>query len=217
MLNQTQTELLKQKTKIAENKEQLQNSKRKLQNESKKRKQVLSSLEQNIRTKSGELEKLKADQKRLEKLLVEVEQAIANLPLPADSTPFKQQKSKLRWPGRGKVIQRFRSRIAQGKLKSQGIRIALKDDAPVHAVHYGQVIFSDWLRGFGLLIILDHGHGYMSLYGNNKSLVKDVGEWVHSGDTIAYSGNSGGLSTSSLYFEIRRKGTPQNPLKWLTR
>jgi septal ring factor EnvC (AmiA/AmiB activator) len=84
----------------------------------------------------------------------------------------------------------------------------------VRAISHGRIAFSDWLRGFGLLTIIDHGNGYMSLYGGNQSLYKEVGDWVESGEVIASVGNSGGRKDSALYFEIRHDGKPVNPLKW---
>ena len=158
---------------------------------------------------------MKANQARLEALLLEVERAISELELPDESSPFKAQKAKLPWPARGKVVESYGSRLAQGKLRSNGIRISANLNAEVKAVHYGRVVFSDWLRGFGLIIIIDHGEGYLSLYGNNNSLLLDVGDWASPGETIAYAGNSGGRNQSSLYFEIRRNGKPLNPKKWL--
>jgi septal ring factor EnvC (AmiA/AmiB activator) len=107
--------------------------------------------------------------------------------------------------------------VAQGKLKSNGIRIATKEDGFVKSVHDGRVIFSDWLRGFGLLLIIDHGDDYMSLYGNNKTLLKETGDWITGGEVIAHTRSSGSSKESGLYFEIRYKGKPKNPLKWLKR
>lgn len=211
----TERSILKQQTLLAQNRQALQESKTSLTRESQQRKRVLVKLEGSIKSKSQELEKLKADQGRLESLLREVEQAIANISLPDDAAPFATQKSKLPWPARGKLRERFGSRIAQGKLKSRGIRIVTGNSESVQAVHYGRVVFSDWLRGFGLLLIIDHGDGYMTLYGNNQSLVKETGDWVSGGDIISYSGNSGGAGESGLYFEIRRHGKPLNPTKWL--
>lgn len=214
-LEATEQRILEQQSKLARNKSALQSKKLAVNKEAAQRKQLLRKLERNIASKSQELQKLKNDQNRLEGLLKELEQAIANIPLPSDSTPFRLQRGKLMWPLRGRIKQRFGSRIAQGKLKSRGIHIASQSNRPVKSVHYGQVVFSDWIRGFGLLLIIDHGDGYMSLYGNNNSLEKAPGEWVSAGETIAYSGNSGGLSSNGLYFEIRRHGKPINPVKWL--
>jgi len=193
----------------------LETNRRKLEAQQSQRRIVLAKLEAKIKNNSQRLIKMRADQKRLEDLLQELEIAIANIPLPLDASPFKQQKSQLPWPSHGKVMARFGSRLAQNKLKLQGIRISTKENAPVTAIHYGRVIFSNWIRGFGLLIIIDHGDKYMSLYGNNKSLVKEPGDWVRAGEIIAYSSASNKNEESALYFEIRKNGKPQNPLKWL--
>jgi septal ring factor EnvC (AmiA/AmiB activator) len=214
-LDKTKRRILEQQAQISRNKDTLRKTESKLKSESIKRKKVLAKLEQSIASESKRLQKLKDDQARLEALLHEVEQAIANLSLPSDSAPFGKQKAKLPWPTHGKVRERFGSRIAQGKLRSNGIKIATRANAAVQAVHYGHVVFSDWLRGFGLLLIIDHGEGYMSLYGNNKSLLKEAGDWVSAGEQISYAGDSGGASESGLYFEIRRHGKPLNPSKWL--
>lgn len=216
-LESTQATILRRQTEINAARDTLENKRKLLEQQSAQRKLTLAKVEKTIQTKSSELEQLKQNQARLETLLREVEKSISELQLPSESTPFRKQKSKLPWPTRGKVIERFGSRQAQGKLRSNGIRIAAREDAEVAAVHYGHVVFSDWLRGFGLLIIIDHGDGYLSLYGNNESLVREAGDWVRPGEILAYAGNSGGRSQASLYFEIRKDGKPQNPLRWLKR
>ena len=96
-------------------------------------------------------------------------------------------------------------------------RSAARDDAgmPVRAVYYGRVAFSDWLPGLGLLVIVDHGDGYMSLYGNNEALLKESGEWVEPGEALAQVGDSGGLAEPALYFEIRHNGEPVDPRQWV--
>lgn len=214
-IEQTKSDILIRKKELNEHRLELETHHQALVQSQKSRKKVLAKLEASIENESARLKKLKADQTRLEKLLAEVERAIANLELPSDAAPFSKQKNKLPWPARGKVLQRYGSRIAQGKLKSNGINIALKEDQEVKAVHSGRVVFSDWIRGFGLLLIIDHGEGYMSLYGNNKSLIKDTGDWVRAGETMAYAMDSSGKNESGLYFEIRRHGKPLNPRHWL--
>jgi murein hydrolase activator len=92
--------------------------------------------------------------------------------------------------------------------------IAAPEGREVRAIHHGRVAFADWLRGFGLLLIIDHGDGYMSLYGHNQSLFKETGEWVEPGEVIAQVGNSGGRARSGIYFGIRHNGAPENPIKW---
>jgi septal ring factor EnvC (AmiA/AmiB activator) len=214
-IEETRSAMLTQKKHLSEQRTRQENNYNKLKKEQKQRKKVLNQLNARIQNNSQRLEKLKADQKRLENLLVELETAIANIPLPNDAVPFHEQKTKLPWPSHGKVIGRFGSRIAQGKLKRNGILIATKEDQAVKSIHYGRVIFSNWIRGFGLLIIIDHGNNYMSLYGGNKSLTKETGEWVRAGEIIAYSTQSITKNESGLYFEIRKNGKPQNPNYWL--
>jgi len=214
-LEDTQTKALRRQNALSQEKQTLEENRTLLKEQNAKRKLTLQLLTKNINDKSQQLTQLKENQQRLEALLLQVEKSISELELPSESSPFSGRKSKLPWPSRGKVIERFGSRLAQGKLHSNGIRIAAKEDTEVVAVHYGRVVFSDWLRGFGLLIIIDHGEGFLSLYGNNKSLLREVGDWVRPGEGISHAGNSGGLNRPSLYFEIRKNGKPQNPLRWL--
>ena len=214
-LKATETQALKQQTKLNKNRHSLETERKNLRQNRKQRKKVLAKLDSNIKSNAQRLKKMKADQRRLKTLLSELERTVTSIPTPADATPFKQQKHKLPWPSRGRVTARFGSRIAQGKLKLNGIRIATKENSAVTAIHHGRVIFSNWIRGFGLLTIIDHGDNYMSLYGNNKSLVKDTGDWVSAGETIAYSNESSTKNESGLYFEIRKNGKPLNPSHWL--
>ena len=214
-LKATETNILAQQTKLNRNRHSLETDRKSLRQNRKQRKKVLAKLSNNIKNNAQRLKKMKADQSRLKKLLSELERTIANIPTPENATPFKQQKHKLPWPSRGRVTARFGSRIAQGKLKLNGIRIATQENSKVTAIHHGRVIFSNWIRGFGLLTIIDHGDNYMSLYGNNKSLVKDTGDWVTAGEIIAYANESNTKNESGLYFEIRKNGKPLNPSYWL--
>jgi len=214
-LEKTQNTILRRQADLNSAQEELREKRKKLETQTLNRKNTLTKLRSQIKNKSAELSQLKTDQTQLEKLLREVEKAVSELALPDASTPFSSQKRKLPWPARGRVIERFGAQLVKGKLRSNGIRIATKDNTEVKSVHYGRVVFSDWLRGFGLLIIVDHGDSFMSLYGNNKTLLRETGDWVLPGEILAYSGNSGGKNQSSLYFEIRKNGKPQNPIKWL--
>lgn len=216
-LSETRTAIDKENEILIKSRSQLVSSKSELKQSQRSRKRTLTKLSASIQGKSKELDKLTKDQARLETLLKEVEKAIANLQLPEDSRPFSQLKSKLPWPTRGKVTEHYGSRLAGGKLRRNGLVIETKASTQVNAIHYGRVVFSDWIRGFGLMTIVDHSGGYLSIYAHNKSLLKDIGDWVHTGETIAYSGNSGGRQKIGLYFEIRKNGKPQNPLKWLKR
>jgi septal ring factor EnvC (AmiA/AmiB activator) len=131
-----------------------------------------------------------------------------------DIPPFNSLKGKLDWPLKGKLSTRFGSRKQGGKLKWQGVIINAELGVDVQAVSGGQVVFADWFRNLGLLIIIDHGDGYMSLYGYNQSLLKKTGDWVLPGEIISLAGDSGGQLRSGVYFEIRNNGTPVNPARW---
>lgn len=179
------------------------------------RQQVLAGLDLQIRSKGERLEALLADQKQLQQLLQELaEEAVAREGEQANLQAFSQMRGKLPWPTQGRISARFGSKRQEGSLKWQGVLIDSREGNEVQAISHGRVAFSDWLRGFGLLTIIDHGDGYMSLYGGNQSLYKEVGDWVNAGEVIASVGNSGGRQRHALYFEIRHNGKPTNPLKW---
>ncbi|MCK7546491.1 peptidoglycan DD-metalloendopeptidase family protein [Marinobacter koreensis] len=206
----TQDQLKQTEQQLAERQKQLAGSR-------KEREQTLAALKADIRNKRSEREDLEADRKRLERLLNEVQQAIANIPSPNESQPFKSLRRKLPWPANGKVISGFGDHYADGKLRRNGLLIGTKAEAPIKAVHYGRVVFANWLRGFGLLTIIDHGDGYMTLYGHSSSLFTSPGDWVNAGETIALAGRTGGADTPELYFEIRHNGKPDNPRRWLAK
>lgn len=179
------------------------------------RKANLNRLNKEVQSQSSQLEKFLADRARLEELVNRVSEYIGDVEInPVGNIDFAKLKGQLPWPAKGKVINRFGSRRVD-KLKWQGIRISGSSGEDIQAVHGGRVIFSDYLRGHGLLIILDHGSGFMTLYAHNQALYKDLGEWVSSGEQIASLGNSGGQKQAALYFELRRNGQPTNPLQWL--
>jgi septal ring factor EnvC (AmiA/AmiB activator) len=207
---------IKQKTKSLEQQTKQQESRQlELSQNLKTKQQLLSKLEQDIKNNTQRLQKMKADQTRLESLLEELETSLINMALPSDSAPFSQQKSKLPWPSHGKVVAEYGSSVANGKLTLNGIRFATKDNEAVSSIYSGRVIFANWIRGFGLLLIIDHGDQFMSLYGNNKSLNKETGDWVRAGETIAISSESTTSQETGLYFEIRKQGKPLNPRQWL--
>lgn len=132
--------------------------------------------------------------------------------------PFAQAKGKLPWPVNGRLVARYGSpRGDDSRAKWDGVLIGASAGSQVHAVHGGRVVFADWLRGAGLLVILDHGNGYLSLYGHNQSLLKDAGDVVKAGDAIATVGTSGGQDTPALYFAIRQQGRPSDPAQWCRR
>ena len=216
-LKDTQAEVLASRARLNSIHESLAARQQQLEEKKQQRRQTLAVLKTDIGERQSERASLLADRARLESLLKEVEEAIASIPTPNETRPFKALRAKLPWPAHGKVTRRFGESLAQGKLTHNGLLITTQGETEVTAVHYGRVVFANWLRGFGLMTIIDHGDGYMSLYGNNSSLLAGAGDWVKAGETIAITGQSGGNERSGVYFEIRYRGKPQNPQKWLAR
>lgn len=202
--------------------ERLQNLRQRLEiqqqgllNAQEQRKQVLAKLDLSLRDKDQRLSKLSESQEELQRLLRAVQETLADLPANVgDTTPFAKRKGKLNWPTQGKVVRSFRSKREDSNLRWNGVIIRTANGAPVKSVHRGRVVFSDWLRGFGLLTIVDHGDSYYTLYGHNESLLTEPGDWVEVGQLIAYTGNSGGQDKPGLYFEVRKDGEPINPSQW---
>lgn len=208
--------------------------KNQLEAEKLKRVEILATLSQEISHQQKKIDELKQGEKRLSVLIKKLNKQIAkqkensrqsvnrgimrNDQLPDFSTrktAFVNLKGKLRLPVRGEIMNRFGSSREGGGVKWQGLFIRSPEGSEVKAIADGQVIFADWLRGFGNLMILNHGNNYMSLYGNNEAIYKRVGNQVRSGDTIAAVGNSGGNPESGLYFELRHQGKPFNPITWV--
>ena len=183
-----------------------------------KRKQLLTRLEQEISNQEKNLSELEGSRNRIEKLLKSLGELLADIPRsPSDSRPFKQQKGKLPWPASGPFLATYGEPRKQGGLKWNGVLISTAHGTPVRAVSHGRIAFADWLQGFGFITIIDHGEGYMSLYGHNETLIKQAGDWVNSGEVIATSGDSGGQPMPGVYFEIRSRGKPVNPGGWCSR
>ena len=183
----------------------------------KQREQDLKNLNASIASKDQRLEKLRLDQEELERLLEVIEQAIAALEVPQEYQDFTSFKGQMPWPVAGKPNNRYGGRRSDSQQRWQGLVIPSDEGGNVTAIHHGRVVFADWFRGSGLLIIVDHGEGYMSLYARNQALLREVGEWVSAGAPIATVGNSGGQRETALYFEIRHNGKPINPGPWLGR
>ncbi len=180
-----------------------------------RREELLVALEQRISSRAGELSRLKRDEKRLQRLLRDLREYLADLPADMGSgASFGKMRGRLALPVSAPIAARFGERKGGGGSSWQGILLNAAEGQTVRAVFRGRVAFADWLRGFGLLLILDHGDGYMSLYSHNQVLLKQVGDWVEMSEPIARVGNSGGLPRSGLYFEIRHNGKPRNPLRW---
>lgn len=180
------------------------------------RRQVLAHLSVTLENQEQELARRQQDKRHLESLLNTVQGAFRDFPMPDASEPFGARQGHLPWPvNNGQIAHAYGSSRGVGSLKWQGVVINAAEGEPVRAVAAGRVVFAGWLRNYGQLLILQHGDGYMSLYGYNRSLHKDTGDWVESGETIASVGDSGGQQDSGLYFEIRRQGNPLDPRPWL--
>jgi septal ring factor EnvC (AmiA/AmiB activator) len=231
-LNDETANALKSLTELKQKQEQ---ERRELQTQKNERNKVLKQLSAKISSQRGEISKLKRDEKRLSQLVERLARIIPktvpskrsnkrssepvarneNLPTNAfDGGNFAALKGKLNLPVRGDIANRFGESREDTGVSWKGLFIKSSEGNDVKSIASGRVVFADWLRGFGNLLIVDHGDGYMSLYGNNQSLLKRVGETVSGGDTIASVGNSGGNETSGLYFELRHRSKPLDPLGW---
>ncbi len=182
-----------------------------------KRTRAVGAIDAQIKSQGGELKRLESQARGLEKLVTELRKALDNPPV-AKKAPFEPLRGKLPWPvPQGKVLARFGQPRAGGSLRWQGMLIGTERGARVRAPFEGRVAYADWLPGMGLMIVLDHGGGYLSLYGHNDQLFRKVGEAVAAGDVIGSVGDSGGSDQAALYFEVRRGRQPVNPEIWLQR
>jgi len=195
--------------------QKLENQKNLLNKNSSQRKTIIASLDQQLQKQGGALGKLKVGAKALESLINSIEDILIESPEPRfDNKPFAELRGQLAWPVKGKIKKLFGRQKQLSELRWQGVLIEAPVGRHVRAISSGRIAFADWLRGLGNIIIIDHGNSYLSLYGHNESLFKSAGEWVDAGDIIGSIGISGGQKKPSLYFEIRKKGKPQNPTRW---
>jgi len=186
-----------------------------LETDSQQRSRLVASLNQQLQGKTSSLNRMLEDELQLQRLLNGIEKVMPDvLSMKKSKQAFRSLKGKLTWPAAGSIQRLYGRKRGDSKASWNGIVIKAKEGKQVHAVSHGRVAYADWLRGYGLLLIIDHGNGYMSLYGHNQSLFKETGDWVETGDAIATIGNSGGHTHSGLYFEIRHKGKPTNPINW---
>jgi septal ring factor EnvC (AmiA/AmiB activator) len=182
-----------------------------------KRTQAVAAIESQIKTRGGEIKRLESQARSLEKLIADLRKALESVPV-AKQAPFEPLRGKLPWPvQQGKVLARFGQPRAGGSLKWQGMLIGTDRGARVRAPFAGRVAYADWLPGMGLMIVLDHGGGYLSLYGHNEEVFRKVGDPVAAGDVIGAVGDTGGHNQPALYFEVRRGREPVNPENWLQR
>ena len=173
---------------------------------------MMASLQAELADSGRALDSLRADEQRLEDLVLELGDILAAFPAGSEE-PFGNLKGRLAWPAPGRIDGAYGTLRNGGPLRWNGVLLAAEPGTPVRAVFHGRVAFSDWLPGLGLLMIVDHGDGYLSLYGHNEVLLRDSGEWVAPGDVLAQVGSAGGRS--GLYFELRHDGEPIDPNDWM--
>lgn len=174
----------------------------------------IARLQVYISDQGRQLQVLQRNEQEIETLVNQLHRQESIVKSFEEVPPFTSLKGKLKWPVTGKIGARYGNSRKGGKLKWQGVQIRAASGADVHAVSTGKVVFADWFRNLGLLIIIDHGNGYMSLYGHNERLLKKVGDWVLADESIAKVGDTGGQEHTNLYFEIRSSGMPVDPALW---
>lgn len=216
-LNTLKPRITYEQQNLKRNSKSLRQQQQAMKSEQQERKRTLQKLEATIANKDQQLKNREKDQKRLQHLIERVVRVAGDIEAPVNAKEITQLKGRLPWPTAGKIRHKYNSQRVAGKIRWQGLVIDAPADSPVKAIHHGRIVFSDYLRGHGLLIIVDHGHGMLSLYAHNKALYKTLGEWVNSGEILAAVGNSGGQSRAGLYFELRKNGAPTNPHRWLKR
>ncbi len=217
-LNDTKQQISQKTQSLSELSHTLREEKTKWVQNRNRRQVVLASLNKEINATGGSISSLQKNERELQQLIESLQDVLADIPQGiGQKAAFSKLKGTLPWPITGTLQSRFGQQRPNGGPKWQGVFIESKEGKNVRAISHGRIAFADWMRGYGLLVIIDHGHGYMSLYGHNQSLYKATGEWVQPGEVIAEVGDSGGQQTSGLYFEIRYKGKPINPRKWCSR
>jgi septal ring factor EnvC (AmiA/AmiB activator) len=182
------------------------------------RRDVVARLTEELNDQGRQLDRLQSDERDLKALISGLEQALADIPVEEDlqQARFAGLRGRLPWPAQGRIVKRFGA-PKLGSLVWDGVMISAPEGREVRAVHHGRVAFADWLRGFGLLLIVDHGNGYMTLYGHNQSLFKEAGDWVDENEPIALVGSSGGRERAGVYFGIRHQGRAVDPTRWCRR
>jgi septal ring factor EnvC (AmiA/AmiB activator) len=226
-LNAVSTAVREQRAELKSLRTEEAAQKKTLEKEQQARQRILVKVSHQLRQQRREINRLQRDENRLAQLVERLTKMLAqpksgslfrndNLPDSRfDGNPFDQLKGKLALPVKGEVTNRFGAPRPDSTVLWKGLFLRTSPGQAVKAIAAGRVVFADWLRGFGNLLIIDHGKGYMSLYGNNETLYKQVGDMLQGGDTVAAVGNSGGNEDSGLYFELRHESKPLDPMKWL--
>ena len=178
------------------------------------RRRQIAAIEQDIRGADRQIQRLVEEERRLTQVVAEVDAVAAEYPLRSE-VDFRVARGRLAWPVQGSLVNDYGETRVAGHLRWKGVMLGAPRGSTVRSVHQGRVVYADWLPGLGMLVIVDHGRGYMSLYGHNEAILAESGVEVAAGQPIARVGDSGGQRQSALYFEIRRDGDPVDPRPWM--
>jgi septal ring factor EnvC (AmiA/AmiB activator) len=214
-LRQTREQIASRQQTLDEENRALEEQLSALSRDRERRQSLIAGLQEEMDDRNDTLDSLQQDREQLEALIEEINRIIVDIPAPEEAVPFDAARGDMPWPVRGRPANHFGESYSDGNLQRQGIIIADEPGAPVRAIHQGRVVFADWLRGSGLLVVVDHGGGYISLYAHNGALDKRSGDWVNRGEPLATAGTSAGMNTPGVYFEIRHNGVPLDPANWL--
>lgn len=229
LLSRIRTDVQTQSVALEKLRDEESAQKEKLKQDQRSREQVLKQVSRQLTQQRREISRLQHDENRLANLVTKITEMLAkpkskslfrndNLPDNRfDGKPFEQLMGRLALPIKGEISNQFGSARPGSTVLWKGLFIKTSSGQTVKVVAAGRVVFADWLRGFGNLLIVDHGNAYMSLYGNNETLFKQVGDELRGGDIIATVGNTGGNADSGLYFELRHQSLPLDPLKWMAK
>jgi len=213
-LEQYQQQITAQKVSLEQEQAKLKAEQDTMVEQKQQRALVLTTLRDTIKAYQDENQILEADSERLNELLLQITQYLDDLPANlGENTSFARLKGQLNQPLTGDIIRSYRS-LRAGYSRWDGVVIGNEAGTEVSATAYGRVAFADWLRGYGLLIVIDHGDDYMTLYGHNETLLAEVGDWVQADQVIATAGNTGNIDPAGVYFEIRQAADPTNPVPW---
>lgn len=216
-LSEVVLETLATRKQLNASREDLEGRRLALERARQERQHTLAKIAADMEARGASLEQLEQDREQLESLLEEIEATVQELQIPENVQAFAKRRGTMPWPVSGRRSNSFGRPRNQGKMVWHGISIEAEAGSAVQAIHHGRVVYADWLRGSGLLLVIDHGDNYMSLYAHNETLLREVGEWVTAGAAISTVGDSGGRETPGLYFEIRHKGKPVDPAAWCQR
>ncbi|MGM0633462.1 MAG: murein hydrolase activator EnvC family protein [Pseudomonadota bacterium] len=214
-LQNTRARIRSRQTMLDAENDQLEQQLVALEENREQRRAAVEALQADMQQRTATLETLQDDREQLEALIEEINRIVVDIPAPEDAVPFDQARGNMPWPLEGRPVNRFGERYSDGNLRRRGIIIEADPGTPVRAIHQGRVVFADWLRGSGLLVVVDHRNGYISLYAHNGALDKRSGDWVNRGEPVATAGNNAGMNTPGVYFEIRQGGDPLDPADWL--